>query len=114
MQIVLHVTSAIQGCIEHVAKILVDETDEEPDMCIVELGGTVGDIKSAPFVEAMQQFQFHVGYANFALIHVSLVPDMHGEQKTKPTQMTVHSLREILCVAFFICLFIYALIMTLL
>ena len=59
----------------------------------VQLGGTVGDIESAPFVEAMRQFQFRVGYENFALIHVSLVPDMHGEQKTKPTQTTVHALR---------------------
>ena len=58
-----------------------------------QLGGTVGDIESAPFVEAMRQFQFRVGHDNFALIHVSLVPDMHGEQKTKPTQTTVHSLR---------------------
>lgn len=53
----------------------------------------MGDIESAPFIEAMRQFQFRVGYDNFALIHVSLVPDMHGEQKTKPTQTTVHSLR---------------------
>lgn len=41
----------------------------------------------------MRQFQFRVGMENFALIHVSLVPDMHGEQKTKPTQTTVHALR---------------------
>ena len=41
----------------------------------------------------MRQFQFRVGHDNFALIHVSLVPDLHGEQKTKPTQTTVHSLR---------------------
>ena len=41
----------------------------------------------------MRQFQFRVGLDNFALIHVSLVPDLHGEQKTKPTQTTVHSLR---------------------
>ena len=92
MQIVLHVTSTIQDWIKCVARIPVDQTDEEPDVCIVELGGNVGDIESAPFVEAMWQFQFRVGYANFALIHISLVPDMHGEQKTKPTQMTVHSL----------------------
>ena len=59
----------------------------------LQLGGTVGDIESAPFIEAMRQFQFRVGYENFALIHVSLVPDMHGEQKTKPTQTTVHALR---------------------
>lgn len=59
----------------------------------LQLGGTVGDIESAPFIEAMRQFQFRVGHENFALIHVSLVPDMHGEQKTKPTQTTVHALR---------------------
>jgi len=57
------------------------------------LGGTVGDIESAPFIEAMRQFQFRVGTENFALIHVSLVVDMHGEQKTKPTQSTVRDLR---------------------
>ncbi|KAJ6600002.1 CTP synthase N-terminus-domain-containing protein [Mycena vulgaris] len=93
VQIVPHVTNAIQDWIERVAKIPVDDTGEEPDVCIVELGGTVGDIESAPFVEAMRQFQFRVGHDNFALIHVSLVPDMHGEQKTKPTQTTIHSLR---------------------
>ncbi|KAJ3513143.1 hypothetical protein NLJ89_g3109 [Agrocybe chaxingu] len=93
VQIVPHVTNAIQDWIERVSKIPVDESGEEPDVCIVELGGTVGDIESAPFVEAMRQFQFRVGHDNFALIHVSLVPDMHGEQKTKPTQTTVHSLR---------------------
>ncbi|KAG6831435.1 CTP synthase ura7 [Tricholoma furcatifolium] len=92
-EIVPHITNAIQDWIERVAKIPVDESGEEPDVCIVELGGTVGDIESAPFVEAMRQFQFRVGHENFALIHVSLVPDLHGEQKTKPTQTTVHSLR---------------------
>lgn len=93
VQIVPHVTDAIQDWIERVSKIPVDETGEEPDLCIVELGGTVGDIESAPFVEALRQFQFRIGRENFALIHVSLVPDMHGEQKTKPTQTTVHALR---------------------
>ncbi|KAJ3529986.1 hypothetical protein NM688_g7776 [Phlebia brevispora] len=93
VQIVPHITNAIQDWIERVSKIPVDNTGEEPDVCIVELGGTVGDIESAPFVEAMRQFQFRVGHENFALIHVSLVPDMHGEQKTKPTQTTVHALR---------------------
>ncbi|EJD43400.1 CTP synthase [Auricularia subglabra TFB-10046 SS5] len=89
VQIVPHVTNAIQDWIERVAKKPVDETGETPDVCIIELGGTVGDIESAPFVEAMRQFQFRVGHDNFAQIHVSLIPDMHGEQKTKPTQTTV-------------------------
>ncbi|KAL5498630.1 URA7 [Sanghuangporus vaninii] len=93
VQIVPHVTSAIQDWIERVSKIPSDNTGEEPDVCIIELGGTVGDIESAPFIEAMRQFQFRVGHSNFALIHVSMVPDIHGEQKTKPTQTTVHQLR---------------------
>ncbi|KIY45044.1 CTP synthase [Fistulina hepatica ATCC 64428] len=93
VQIVPHVTNEIQDWIQRVANIPSDDTGEEPDVCIIELGGTVGDIESAPFIEAMRQFQFRVGYENFALIHVSMVPDMHGEQKTKPTQTTVHSLR---------------------
>ncbi|KAJ1921629.1 CTP synthase ura7 [Tieghemiomyces parasiticus] len=67
----------------------------EPDVCIIELGGTVGDIESAPFVEAMRQFQFRVGHENFCLIHVSLIPVVGsvGEQKTKPTQSSVRDLR---------------------
>ncbi|KIJ37272.1 hypothetical protein M422DRAFT_781838 [Sphaerobolus stellatus SS14] len=93
VQIVPHLTNAIQDWIERVSKIPVDETGEEPDVCIVELGGTVGDIESAPFVEAMRQFQFRIGRENFALIHVSLVPVIHGELKTKPTQAAVRELR---------------------
>lgn len=58
-----------------------------------QLGGTVGDIESAPFVEAMRQFQFRVGHDNFALIHVSLVPAINGELKTKPTQASIRDLR---------------------
>lgn len=65
----------------------------------------MGDIESAPFVEAMRQFQFRVGYENFALIHVSLVPDMHGEQKTKPTQTTVHALRGLGLLPDLVCAF---------
>ncbi|KAG0062303.1 CTP synthase ura7 [Linnemannia elongata] len=74
VQVVPHITDAIQDWVERVATIPVDDTGEEPDVCIIELGGTVGDIESAPFVEAMRQFQFRVGHENFALIHVSLVP----------------------------------------
>ena len=68
-----HITGPIQDWIEHVAKILVGETDEEPDVCIVELGRTVGSIESALFAEVMHQFQFGDSYANFALIHVSFM-----------------------------------------
>nr|XP_019050728.1 CTP synthase [Kwoniella bestiolae CBS 10118]OCF29658.1 CTP synthase [Kwoniella bestiolae CBS 10118] len=93
VQIIPHLTNAIQDWIERVSKIPVDGTGEEPDVCIIELGGTVGDIESMPFVEAMRQFQFRVGHENFALIYVSLIPVVGGEQKTKPTQAGVRDLR---------------------
>ncbi|KAF9365303.1 CTP synthase ura7 [Mortierella sp. NVP85] len=95
VQVVPHITDAIQDWVERVATIPVDDSGEEPDVCIIELGGTVGDIESAPFVEAMRQFQFRVGHDNFALIHVSLVPTIGsvGEQKTKPTQASIRDLR---------------------
>lgn len=95
VQIVPHLTNAIQDWIERVSRIPVDDTGLEPDVCIIELGGTVGDIESAPFVEALRQFQFKVGKENFSLIHVSLVPVIHGEQKTKPTQAAIKDLRSL-------------------
>ena len=72
-----------------------DGNGKEPDACVIELGGTVGDIESAPFVEALRQFQFRVGQENVCFVHVSLIPVMGpvGEQKTKPTQHTVKDLR---------------------
>ncbi len=75
----------------------VDGKDGQPDVCVIELGGTVGDIESMPFVEAMRQFQFRVGAHNFCVIHVSLVPVLGvvGEQKTKPTQHSVAVLRSL-------------------
>ncbi|RKO89681.1 CTP synthase N-terminus-domain-containing protein [Blyttiomyces helicus] len=95
VQVVPHVTDAIQDWVERVAHLPVDDSGLEPDVCIVELGGTVGDIESAPFIEAMRQFQFRVGHENFCLIHVSLIPVVGsvGEQKTKPTQASVRDLR---------------------
>ncbi|PWN27108.1 CTP synthase [Jaminaea rosea] len=93
VQIVPHLTNAIQDWLERVASQPVDSTGLPPEVCIVELGGTVGDIESAPFVEALRQFQFRVGQDNFALIHVSLVPVIGGEQKTKPTQAAIRDLR---------------------
>ncbi|KAI5474848.1 CTP synthase [Pseudohyphozyma bogoriensis] len=93
VQVIPHVTDAIQDWVERVSMIPVDESGKAPDVCIIELGGTVGDIESAPFVEAMRQFQFRVGQDNFALIHVSLVPAINGELKTKPTQASIRDLR---------------------
>jgi len=68
---------------------------EVPQVCIIELGGTVGDIEGLPFVEAFRQFQFKVKRENFCNVHVSLVPKptATGEHKTKPTQASVRELR---------------------
>ena len=91
VQVVPHVTDAIQDWIQRVG-----EAGARDGVCMIELGGTVGDIESAPFIEALRQFQFRVGHDNFAVIHVSLVPviDSVGEQKTKPTQASVRELRS--------------------
>mmetsp|Transcript_44124 Transcript_44124/g.70847 ORF Transcript_44124/g.70847 Transcript_44124/m.70847 type:complete len:580 (+) Transcript_44124:239-1978(+) len=96
VQVIPHVTDEIQDWIGRVSKLPVDGTQDEPDVCIIELGGTVGDIESMPFIEALRQFQFRVGSDNFCLIHVSLVPVVGavGEQKTKPTQHSVQALRS--------------------
>ncbi|MDB3858865.1 CTP synthase (glutamine hydrolyzing) [Candidatus Poseidonia sp.] len=95
VQVIPHITDAIQDWIEDVAARPADGSDGAPDACIIELGGTVGDIESAPYVEALRQFQFRVGRENVTFVHVSLVPVMGpvGEQKTKPTQHTVKELR---------------------
>ena len=94
VQVVPHVTDAIQDWVERVAKIPVDDTNEEPDVCMIELGGTVGDIESAPFIEAMRQLRRRAGKNNFLQIHVSLVPVISGEQKTKPTQQATRDVRS--------------------
>ncbi len=95
VQVVPHITDTIQDWIEDVANKPEKNTGEIPDVCVVELGGTVGDIESAPFIEALRQFQFRVGPENICFVHVSLVPVMGpvGEQKTKPTQHSVRELR---------------------
>ncbi|KAJ6350488.1 hypothetical protein OIU78_006621 [Salix suchowensis] len=93
--VVPHITDAIQEWIERVAMIPVDGKEGPADVCVIELGGTIGDIESMPFIEALGQFSYHVGPGNFCLIHVSLVPVLNvvGEQKTKPTQHSVRGLR---------------------
>ena len=95
VQVIPHITNEIQEWIERVAHIPSDGNGKEPDACVIELGGTVGDIESAPFIEALRQFQFRVGEGNVFFVHVSLIPVMGpvGEQKTKPTQHTVKDLR---------------------
>lgn len=95
VQVVPHITDAIQEWIERVAVIPVDGKEGAADVCVIELGGTIGDMESLPFIEALRQISYRVGPGNFCLIHVSLVPVLNvvGEQKTKPTQHSVRELR---------------------
>lgn len=74
VQVVPHVTDAIQAWIERVARVPVDESGAEPDVCTIELGGTVGDIESSPFIYALAQLRKRAGKGNFVQIHVSYVP----------------------------------------
>lgn len=96
VQMVPHVTDAVQDWILDVATQPVDNKPGAPDICLIELGGTVGDIESAVYLEALQQLQYKVGPENFCNIHVGMVPVMGvvGEQKTKPCQHSVKLLRE--------------------
>mmetsp|Transcript_6119 Transcript_6119/g.18484 ORF Transcript_6119/g.18484 Transcript_6119/m.18484 type:complete len:592 (+) Transcript_6119:175-1950(+) len=89
VQVIPHVTDCIQERIEESAC-----GADDPEICVIELGGTVGDIESMPFVEALRQLKYRVGEENFCSIFVSLVPQLGvvGEQKTKPTQHGVKNL----------------------
>ncbi|TXC07354.1 hypothetical protein FocTR4_00003328 [Fusarium oxysporum f. sp. cubense] len=94
VQVVPHITDAIQNWIERVAKIPVDASGESPDVCIIELGGTIGDLESGPFVEALSQLRHRLGRDNFLSISVSYVPIINGEEKTKPTQHAIRQVRS--------------------
>lgn len=93
VQVVPHITDAIQEWIQRVSVIPVSN-NQIPQVCIIELGGTIGDIESMVFLEALRQFRVAIGEHNFCHLHVSLVPTTGslGEQKSKPTQ---HSIREL-------------------
>lgn len=91
VQIIPHITDEIKGCIRKVSK------DHDVDVVIIEIGGTVGDIESLPFLEAIRQLRWELGEHYAINIHVTLLPYIKscGEQKTKPTQHSVGRLREI-------------------
>ena len=94
VQVIPHVTNEIQEFIQRGAGI---GTDHEVDVAIVEIGGTVGDIESLPFLEAVRQLSLKMGPNQSAFVHLTYVPWIAaaGELKTKPTQHTVQKLREI-------------------
>jgi len=89
VQVVPHVTDEIKQCIMRISQGM--------DVTIVEIGGTVGDIESLPFLEAIRQIPYDVGRDNVLYVHLTLVPYIGaaGELKTKPTQHSVNKLREI-------------------
>jgi len=89
VQVIPHVTNEIKGAMKKIA--------QEVDVAIVEIGGTVGDIESLPFLEAIRQMRQELGRENTAFVHVTLVPwiGAAGELKTKPTQ---HSVKELLSI----------------
>ncbi|HEY0428447.1 MAG TPA: CTP synthase [Pyrinomonadaceae bacterium] len=91
IQVIPHITDEIKDAVKVVAE------KEKPDVLIVEIGGTVGDIESLPFMEAIRQLGNDVGRNNAIFVHVTLVPYIAaaGELKTKPTQHSVRELREI-------------------
>lgn len=95
VQVVPHITNEIMDWIERVALVPVDSENSTADVCLIEVGGTVGDIESMVFLEALRQFQFRVGRENIFFVHISLVPILADEQKTKPTQHGVKELRTV-------------------
>jgi CTP synthase len=94
VQVIPHITNEIQ---EFVKRGAAYDTPDAVDVAIVEIGGTVGDIESLPFLEAARQMSLKMGAHNTAFVHLSYVPWIAaaGELKTKPTQHTAQKLREI-------------------
>ncbi|WP_063713340.1 CTP synthase [Nocardia tenerifensis] len=95
VQVIPHITDEIKNRV--LAMSAPDADDQTPDVVITEIGGTVGDIESQPFLEAARQIRHDVGRDNVFFLHVSLVPYLapSGELKTKPTQHSVAALRNI-------------------
>ncbi|MHB8141141.1 MAG: CTP synthase [Vulcanimicrobiaceae bacterium] len=91
VQVIPHITNEIKAHIKRVAEA------SRADVCIVEVGGTVGDIESLPFLEAIRQMRYDVGEENCMFVHLTLVPHLGAadELKTKPTQHSVRELRGI-------------------
>ncbi|MCR5687423.1 MAG: CTP synthase [Lachnospiraceae bacterium] len=90
VQVIPHITNEIKE------RFYREEPSDDVTISIIEIGGTVGDIESQPFLEAIRQFQVDIGRSNSVIIHVTLIPYLKasGELKTKPTQMSVKTLQS--------------------
>ncbi|HEY8589898.1 MAG TPA: CTP synthase [Naasia sp.] len=97
VQVIPHITDEIKRRMRQQATGAAESGEAAPDVIITEVGGTVGDIESQPFIEAARQVRHELGRSNVFFVHVSLVPYIgpSGEQKTKPTQHSVAALRSI-------------------
>lgn len=97
VQVIPHITDEIKRRMRLQAQGPFSADNPRPDVIITEIGGTVGDIESQPFIESARQVRHELGRKNVFFVHVSLVPYMNasGEQKTKPTQHSVAALRSI-------------------
>lgn len=94
VQIIPHITDQIKACIRQAAE--EEQDGAVPEICLVEVGGTVGDIESMPFLEAVRQMRGELPEKDTVLVHVTLIPqDTMGDLKTKPTQHSVKALREL-------------------
>ena len=94
VQIVPHITNEIIHWIERASLIPVDDTKAVPEVCLIEVGGTIGDIETAPFIEAIRQMS-QKNEHQFCFVHVSMIIDSGSELKTKPTQHSVAELRKL-------------------
>ncbi|MCQ8894694.1 MAG: CTP synthase [Methanolinea sp.] len=95
VQIIPHITDEIKSCIRYAAHLEIPG-QPQADICLVEIGGTVGDIESMPFLEAVRQMRGELPPHDTVIIHVTLIPeDTMGDLKTKPTQHSVKALREL-------------------
>ncbi|OAF65603.1 hypothetical protein A3Q56_06698 [Intoshia linei] len=93
VQVVPHMVNSIETWIKNVALKSCSKDGKTPEVCIIELGGTTGDIEGMAFFEAFRHMQFHLEDNNFCSVHVSLLPETsNGEIKTKPTQHSIKSL----------------------
>ncbi|HQC11762.1 MAG TPA: CTP synthase, partial [Methanoregulaceae archaeon] len=102
VQIIPHITDEIKTSIRNAAEEEIPG-QEKAEICLVEVGGTVGDIESMPFLEAVRQMRGELPEHDTVLIHVTLIPsDTMGDLKTKPTQHSVKTLRELGLLADFI------------
>lgn len=93
VQVVPHFTEEVITRIKKAAQTPVDSSGMRPQVVMIELGGTVGDLESTPFIEALRQLRFRLPPEDFCLMHCTYLPVMSGGQKTKPTQ---HSCRTLL------------------